>query len=200
MKGYFLSLKENINMVKEELNSEEKFFERAVITEKFVKKYKKVIIASVIAVVVVVGANMAYDANESSRVAAANVALSKLQADSTNTQALAELKSLSPQLYDVWIFSQAVVNKDLKALKSLKDSNTLIINDLSKYELAQDTKSLNDYASKEGAIFKDLALVQSAIMLLNENKIDQAHSQLLKISKDSSLNKLAQALMHYGLK
>ncbi len=200
MKGYFLSLKENINMVKEELNSEEKFFERAVITEKFVKKYKKAIIASVIAVVVVVGANMAYDANESSRITAANVALSKLQADSTNTQALAELKSLSPQLYDVWIFSQAVVNKDLKALKSLKDSNTLIINDLSKYELAQDTKSLNDYASKEGAIFKDLALVQSAIMLLNENKIDQAHSQLLKISKDSSLNKLAQALMHYGLK
>lgn len=200
MKGYFLSLKENINMVKEELNSEEKFFERAVITEKFVKKYKKVLIASVIAVVVVVGANMAYDANENSRVSAANIALSKLQADSTNAQALAELKGLSPQLYDVWVFSQAVANKDLKALKSLKESNTLIINDLAKYELAQDTKSLNDYASKESAIFKDLALVQSAILLFNENKIDQAHKQLLKISKESSLNKLAQALMHYGLK
>jgi len=35
-----LSLKQDIEMVKEELNSEEKFFEKAVLTERFVKKYK----------------------------------------------------------------------------------------------------------------------------------------------------------------
>ena len=35
-----MSLKEELEMVKEELSSEEKFFEKAVITEKFVKKYK----------------------------------------------------------------------------------------------------------------------------------------------------------------
>jgi len=45
-----LSLKNNIEMVKEELNSEEKFFEKAVITEKFVKKYKNLLIGSVIAI------------------------------------------------------------------------------------------------------------------------------------------------------
>ena len=37
-----VSLKENIEMVKNELNSEEQFFEKAVQTERFVKKYKKV--------------------------------------------------------------------------------------------------------------------------------------------------------------
>ena len=36
----FLSLKTDIEMVKDELTSEEKFFEKAVVTEKFIKKYK----------------------------------------------------------------------------------------------------------------------------------------------------------------
>ncbi|MCW8894372.1 MAG: hypothetical protein OQK48_04970 [Sulfurimonas sp.] len=195
-----MSLKENINMVKEELNSEEKFFEKAVMTEKFVKKYKNVMIASVVAVVLVVGANIAYDANESSKVTAANVALTKLQKDAADTQSLDELKVLSPELYDVWTFSQAVANKDLQALKTLQNSKALIINDLAKYELAQDAKSLSSYASQKDAIFKDLALVRSAVILFSENKIDEAHNTLSKISVESSLYKLANTLMHYGIK
>ena len=187
-------------MVKEELNSEEKFFEKAVMTEKFVKKYKNVMIASVVAVVLVVGANIVYDANESSKVTAANAALTKLKTDSTDTQSLNELKALSPELYDVWTFSQAVANQDLKALQTLKNSKALIINDLAKYELAKDAKSLNSYASQEDAIFKDLASIRSAVMLFNENKIDEAHNILSKIPVESSLYKLAKALMHYGIK
>jgi len=195
-----LSLKDNISMVKEELNSEEKFFEKAVMTEKFVKKYKNIMIASVVAIVLVVGANLAYSANENSKITAANVALLKLQKDSKNADALSELKMLSPNLYDVWIFSQAVANKDLELLKSLKNTDALILNDLVKYELATDAASLESYASKQDAIFKDLALVQSAVILLNENKIDEARNKLSMISKESSLNKLVAALMHYGIK
>lgn len=195
-----MSLKENISMVKEELNSEEKFFEKAVMTEKFVKKYKKIMIASVAAIVIFVGANLAYDANENSKVTAANIALSKLQIDPQDTNAVNELKTLTPSLYDVWIFSQAVANKDIQAIKNLKDSKTLIVSDLVKYELAEDAASLEEYASKQDAIFRDLALVRSAVMLINVNKIDEAHNKLLKISKESSLSKLASALLHYGVK
>lgn len=198
--GIFLSLKDNISMVKEELNSEEKFFEKAVMTEKFVKKYKKIMIASVVVVSLVVGANLAYDANESSKISAANETLFKLQKDSKNLEALNELKTLSPELYDVWTFSQAVANKDLEALKSLSGSKTLIVSDLVKYELATDSASLENYASKQDAIFKDLALVQSAVIFLNENKIEEARNKLSMVSKDSSLNKLVAALMHYGIK
>lgn len=195
-----MSLKDNISMIKEELNSEEKFFEKAVITEKFIKKYKKVMIASVAVVVLVVGANLLYDANERSKVTAANAALFKLQADANNAAALNELKGLSPNLYDVWVFSQAVAKKDLEALKGLKNSKALIVGDLAKYEVAGNAASLEEYASKQDAIFRDLALVQSAVMLLNENKIDEAKDKLSKVSKDSSLNKMVSALMHYGIK
>ena len=84
--------------------------------------------------------------------------------------------------------------------KTLKNSKALIVNDLAKYELASDAASLDEYASKQDAIFKDLALVQSAVMLLNQNKIQEAKDKLSKVSKDSSLNKIVAALMHYGIK
>lgn len=187
-------------MVKEELNSEEKFFEKAVITEKFIKKYKKLMIASVVLIALIVGANMAYEANENSKIRAANTALSKLQKDPSDTTALNELKSLSPSLYDVWIYSQAIANKDMKSLKELVNSKTSIVGDLAKYETSKDIKSLDDYSSKQDAIFKDLALVESAVILMNENKVDEARNMLLKVSKESSLNKVVAALMHYGAK
>ena len=195
-----MSLKENIAMVKEELNSEEKFFEKAVITEKFVKKYKNMMIASVIAVVVLVAANIGYEANEASKKTAANELLTKLVANPNDKTSSSKLHTLNPSLYDAWIFSQATANKDLAMMKELKNSKTFIINDLAKYELSNDANSLDSYASTQDAIYKDLALVQSAVLLLKENKIEEAHNKLIKVSKKSSLSKIANALMHYGLK
>jgi len=198
-----LSLKENINMVKQELNSEEKFFEKAVITEKFIKKYKNLLIVSIVVVITLVVANIAYDVNSSNKITEANNALAILQKDATNTQANSELKKLSPELYDAWRFSQAVANKDLLILKELQDSKALLISDISKYELAQSEQSiekLDSYALTQDAIFKDLALVQSAIILMNNNKVDEAREKLSNISNSSPLLKLSKVLMHYGIK
>ncbi len=195
-----MSLKDNIKMVKEELNSEEKFFEKAVITEKFVKKYKKVMIASVVAIVVFVAGNLVYEANLNSKILVANTALNQLNKNANDTNALSELKISSQELYDVWMFSQAVTNKDLEAIKKLKNTKTLIIDDLAKYELATDVSSLDDYASSGDAIYRDLALIQSAVLLFEENKIEEAHNKLLKVSQNSSLYKLVQTLLHYGVK
>jgi len=195
-----LSLKENLEMVREELNSEEKFFEKAVVTEKFIKKYKTLMISSVVAITVFIGANMAYESYQSSKKTASNVLLTKLMLDPSNSTASSELKALNPTLHDVWIFSQASANKDLATMKELKNSKALIVSDLAKYELSNDSKTLNDYASSQDAIFKDLALVQSAVILLNENKIEEARNNLVKVSKNSSLSKIATALLHYGIK
>ena len=195
-----MSLKENIDMVKEELNSEEKFFEKAVMTEKFVKKYKKMMIASVVAVIVLVAANIAYEANEAGKKTAANELLAKLISNPDDKISSSELYTLNRPLYDAWTYSVASLNHDDEKMKKLKDSKTLIVSDMAKYELSKDVKSLDNYASKQDAIFKDLALVQAAVILLNENKIDEAHTELEKVSKKSSLSKIADALMHYGLK
>jgi len=46
-------------MVRNELTSEEKFFEKAVVTEKFLKKYKNLIVAGVIATALFIAGNVA---------------------------------------------------------------------------------------------------------------------------------------------
>ncbi|MDD5156754.1 hypothetical protein [Sulfurimonas sp.] len=195
-----MSLKDNINMVKEELSSEEKFFEKAIVTERFIKKYKKPMIALVVMVILFIGVNIAYEINKNTKIRDANIALDSLLLNPKDGDVSNDLKSLSPNLYEVWSFSQAVANKDLTTMKKLENSQAPLIGDLAKYELANSVSSLDEYASTQGAIFKDLALIRSAIMLMNENKIEDAHNKLLKIPKESPLSKTAKALLHYGVK
>ncbi|MEA1892730.1 MAG: hypothetical protein U9N33_08470 [Campylobacterota bacterium] len=198
-----MSLKNDINMVKEELNSEEKFFERSVITERFIKKYKNAIIGAIVLVVLLVGANVANSIYQKNKTIDVNNALTVLAKDTKNSDALLTIKKASPDLYDVWIYSTAIAQKDMLTLKELRTTKAVLVGDLANYEIAQnskDIKALDDYASKQGAIYKDLALIQSAIIYMSENNIEKAHNELLKISPQSSLSKIASALLHYGVK
>jgi hypothetical protein len=203
IKGRVLSLKENLEMVKDELNSEEKFFEKAVMTERFVKKYKKPLIGVVAAIVLVVIANLAYVASEQNRVESANETLAKLQKNPTDAVALARLDSLSPALHDVWVYSQAIAQKNTADLEKLKNSKALLVGDVASYEAAEykeDLASLESYSERQKAIYKDLAAVMSAVLLMNEGKIDDAHDKLEMIGANSPLAQMASALMHYGVK
>jgi hypothetical protein len=65
-----LSIKDGITLVKEELTSEEKLFEKSVITERFIKKYKKIMIGGVVVFIMLVGANFTYELNKESTVLA----------------------------------------------------------------------------------------------------------------------------------
>ena len=198
-----LSLKQDIEMVKEELNSEEKFFEKAVMTERFVKKYKKLMIGSVIFVVLLVGANIAYTVNKQNSLDAANATVVSLKADPSNKALMEKLHSLSPSLYDAWKYQRAVETEDLEAFKALENSKALLISDLAAYNVASqsnDIKLLTDYTLQENAMYKDLATVQIAVLLMKESKIKEAHEKLALISIQSPLAQVANALMHYGVK
>jgi hypothetical protein len=198
-----MSIKENIEMVKEELNSEEKFFEKAVITEKFVKKYKKPLIGAVVAVVLFASANILYEGHKQSQIENANNLLAQLQNDQKNDKLLKELDSISPKLHDAWVLSLAIADKDIDKLKTLQKSKADLVEDIASYEVAQlskDVDLLNDYASKESSIYKDLARIQSAVLLLNQNKTKLAHEKLSSIPETSPLGNIALALSHYGVK
>lgn len=195
-----MSLKENISMVKEELSSEEKFFEQAVVTERFLKKYKNAILSLIVIVVLVAAANMAYEINLSTKRENANKALALLMKNPNDQNALSELKDASANLYDIWKYSNALSSKDMDTLDKLKNSKAVLIDDLVKYELAKDESSLENYALKQDATYRDLALIQAAVILINKDKIQDAHNMLQKISKESSVYQLANALLHYGIK
>ena len=198
-----MSLKENIGMVKEGLTAEEQFFEKAVVTEKFVKKYKNVMIGSVVVIVLVVAGNIIYNMNRASTLNAVNKTLVALEANPSSKETENKLASLSPTLNDVWLYSQAVAQNDVKTLDSLQKSKAPLIGGLATYEAAQnsqDKAKLEAYAQTQGAIYRDLAQVQLAIILMNENKIADAHEHLSMIGIQSPLAPVAKALMHYGVK
>lgn len=198
-----MSLKNDIEMVKDELNSEEKFFEKAVITEKFVKKYKNLMIGSVIAVTLFVTASIVYNQMQSARIDDANVVFSQLQAGDSSLETLAKLKSLSPDLHDVWVYSQAIATKNSSELEKLENSKAAFVGDLSSYEVAQNTKDvskLEKYAQKQNAVYADLAIVQAAVILMDKGDVEKAHAKLKMISTESPLFEVASTLMHYGVK
>lgn len=190
-------------MIREELTSEEKFFEKSVITERFVKKYKNILIAGVALIVVGVAGNIVYDMNKESAAKEANAALIALQTNPSDAKALSQLQSLSPALHEVYMYSKALADKDTKTLESLKNSKVAPLADLVQYELAQNKQDVNElttYALAQDAIYKDLAQVQAAIILMNEGKTDKAHSKLQTIAEASPLFRIAKALLHYGVK
>ncbi len=198
-----MSLKNDIEMVKEELNSEEKFFEKAVITEKFVKKYKNAMIGSVVAITLFVAGSITYSSMQDARIADANAAFLELKSDKNTPATLDRLESLSPELHDVWLYSQAVATQNIAELEKLQDSKATFVADLSSYEVAQSTADVNKldaYAQKQNAVYSDLAILQAAVILMNNNEIEKAHTKLKMINVDSPLAQVATALMHYGVK
>jgi hypothetical protein len=144
--------------------------------------------------------NIAYESNKASTIAAANEALSKLKVDSSNQQALARLKTLSPELHDVFLYSKAIADKDMKMLQELKSSKAELIGDLATYESAKNNSDLNAYALKQDAIYKELSQIRRAVVLINDGNTKKAHEILHLINENSSLSKVAKLLLHYGVK
>jgi len=198
-----VSLKENITMVKEELNTEEQFFEQAVKTERFVKKYKKALIGGVVLIVLIVAANLAYSTYEASGRSAANAAFMRVQEHPEDAKAAATLEAEAPRLYAAWTMARAVDAGDADALLLLENAPASEVVDISTYEaavLAKDDKTLGDYAYRQNAIYRDLALIDEAVLLLKSGETAKAHQRLKMIPAESPASALASALAHYGVK
>ncbi len=198
-----MSLKENIEMVKNELNSEEKFFEKAVQTERFVKKYKKPLIGVITAAILAIAAGTAYNITTQNKIDQSNAALNVLMADANNQAAQEQLKTLNPKLFDVWSLSQALKSKDQEALRQLQSSKALVVADLAEYELSaiqEDEAGLQKYAQKSSALLKDLAVIETAVLLMDKGDKASAQAKLSMIDINSPVYQLAQSLAHYGVK
>lgn len=197
-----MSLKENIDMVKEELNQEEKLFESAVRTERFVKKYKMPLLSVVATIIVVLVANSVYQMNKAASISKSNEAYMTLLAQPEDSVANNVLQENNPALYDAWKFQRALKANDEAALESLKASSSSVISDLASYELAalkKDKTALNEYALQQGSVLKDLAILDEAVLLMQENKTAEAKARLALIDEGSPLKKLAMLLQHYGV-
>ena len=198
-----MSIKENIQTLKDELSSEEKLFESALRTERFVKKYQKPLMGSVISLLLIVGGAIGYQAYDNVRVESSNAALNTLLANPIDKNALNVLEDKNTKLFELYTLSKSIRESDIKSLELLQKSQSPEIADMATYETAVlkvDHTALENYTKKQGGMYQDMALLETAVMLMQKGDVKSAQNQLALIKEDSAMFQTAQMLSHYGVK
>jgi hypothetical protein len=189
-------MKENVDFVKEELNSEEKFLEGTVKVERFYKKYKALIIGLVtILVVALIAFGVSNYLNEKNAIAS-NIAFDKVIADPTDKEALNTLKESNNKLYEVALYLQA--KKDGK----YPETNIPYLKELTEYQKAltsSDVSKLNTLSMQNDFLLKEFAIFNKALILVNEGKYKEAKIALNLIQKSSKASELSTLLQHHLL-
>lgn len=198
-----MSLKENMQALKEELNSEEKFLESAIKTERFIKRYQKPLMAGVVSLLLAVGGAIVYQTYTDAKIESSNAALNALLQNPQDAKAQDTLKNDNPKLYDLWRLSRGIAQNDVTILESLKNSESFGVSDIAAYEAAliqSDTASLENYTKRQGALYKDLASLELAVDAIQKGNTAMASQKIAQIGEDSPLYQLGQSLSHYGVK
>ncbi len=198
--GYKLSLKDNVNAIKEELSAEEQFLESVIKAEGFWKKYKNIIITLISLVVIAIVANLVMESIKENKLLEANEAYVKVLKDPSDSTALAKLKDSNPALYELFVFQNSIKTDNIEKLNSISgDIKDPVLKDLISYQKASlEQKGLDSYSIKSSSILKNLALLESGFLLLEEGKIEEAKSSLMSIPQNSQLKSVADALIHYS--
>ena len=191
-----MSIKENVDYVKEELNSQEKFLESFVKGERFYKKYRTLIFAF-IAIIVVgsIGTIIKNNMDEANKLEA-NLAFNKVLQNSNDKEALELLKNKNEKLYEVALFLQG--KNENKAV----DINIPVLKELAEYQVALSNKNVDELSnlSMQGDfLLKEFALFNKALLLSNEGKYEDAKTVLKLIPQTSKAFELANLLNHYLL-
>ena len=192
IKGFVLALKENIEAVKKEIGTEEQFIEGLIKSERFYKKYKKVLISVAVVVVLAGGAYTTLNVLKENKLQASNKAYNRLLVDSNDGAALAILKDKNERLYNFFRFRQALESNDVDVLKELaeykKDS---VISDLASYQLS----------GAKSKLLEGFITLQEGYKLLQADKIKEAKLKFTQIDLNSPLKKISNNLEHYqGIK
>jgi len=191
-----MSMKENIDFVKEELNSEEKFLEGFVKVERFYKKNKALVIGVAAVAIIAIGGLSIKNYMQSSNKKESNIAFNKFLQDNNDKAALAKLEKINTQLFEVATYIKAKKdNKDVKI-------NITYLKDLSEYSKAvkaQNIDKLSSLSMQNDFLLKEFAIFNKALILAKDKKYLDAKETLKLIPQKSKVNDLVVLLNHYLL-
>ncbi|TKX32644.1 hypothetical protein [Campylobacter aviculae] len=187
-----MRLKDNLKAIKTEFNTEEKFIENFIRSERFIQKYKIYIFLLIIILILWFAISFInskineYNEKESNRI------YTSLLNNPNDQDLLNKLEQKNENLYAIFLMEKFVNDSNNTKLKSqiqaLKDNSN--VNPL--------LQNIISASLEENSIFlKDYDKVFKAYQLLKENKIKQADILLSQINENSSLNQIAKNLKHY---
>ncbi len=188
-----MSVKENLNFIKEEISTEEKFFEGFFKLEKVWEKYKLVIIGGgVLAVASFIGINVNEYLDTQNKIKA-NTAFNILLENPKDSSAMAILKDTNPKLLTI---ATHLASKQNTAV------NIQFIDKISTFNMAMDKndlEKLNKTILDSKFLLKEYAIFQKALAQTLNQKYTDAKETLKLIPTSSPVVKLSSKLNHYLL-
>ena len=191
-----MSLKENIEAVKTELNTEEQFLESMIKFERVFKEYKYYFITIAVGVVLfTIGYNIKNYLDEE-KLSAANSAFISLQKDPNDKTAIATLKENNSKLYGIFRMQTLIKSGKTVDKNSLDDIQKSLVeyyeasNSLSK-------EKLSAYANSDNSILKDFATLQEGYLFLKEKNSKTANIKFSQIPVNSPLKDITKSFNHY---
>jgi len=185
----------NIADVKKELSSDEKVLESAFKLETLYKKYKFIVWAVVIGLILFFLGRTVLQTMQEAKLAEANTAFMTLQTKADDAQALSILKEKNPALFELFSYAQASKNKDAKALTALASSSNAVIADASAY-----TAAALENKNSDSKLYKEMSIIEDAYLAIKAGDNKSAKAKLELIGEDSALFMLASLLKHSTLK
>jgi len=182
----------DIKEVKEEIKQDEELLVKIFKLEKFLKKYKKPIIAIIALTVAILIGREAFIIYKDYKIKKANLALERLMSNPNDKEALNELKE-NKKLYDLYLLQKGEFNKiTTKELEEIKA-----------YKIAiqkGDIKSLENYLNNPNYhILKNAIRVALIKLYLQEGDRQKAKLLANEISPNSKYKEIATYLLHYGI-
>ncbi|ASM39871.1 hypothetical protein CSPB12327_03340 [Campylobacter sp. RM12327] len=182
-----MALKDNLQSIKSEINSEEQFLENMIKGERFFHKYFKSII---IILVVALSAFVIYkfvEYKKESDIISANEAYNRLFQNKEQKGDKELLKEKAPSLYAMYILSDTNSSSNLEELKNLKCVDPFLI-DLAKFK----TNKNND------TLLVNYAALLKGFEFIKNGDFGKADIEFSKIPMDSNLQKIIKNLKHYN--
>ena len=190
-----MSIKDSIDEAKKEFSSDEQMLASAFKLERFYKKNKIAILSLVAVVVLFFGSKVIMELIEENRLNSANNAYIALIQDENSTDALETLKEKNPKLFELYSYKKAVQKGDVEALKSLASSKNEFISDMSAYHL-----SVLEGKESSSELYKDIAILNNANLLIKNGKMDDAKNELDLIDEQSAVYNISTIIKHYTIK
>lgn len=186
-----MAIKDDLEYIKEGLNTQEQLLSSAIASERFFKKYKKSIYGAVILALLFV---LFYSINsflQNKNIKENNALYNALILDMNNSALADKLNKANPNLYALYALQMAK-NGELAPLQNALQNpkNDALLKEILKAANGENSTLLADYDA-----------LLAGFKLLKENKIAAAKLEFSKITENSSLKQLARNLEHYqGIK
>lgn len=191
-----MSIKENLKIAREEISSDEKMLESVFRIEAFIKKYKMLFLALIIAGLGWIAWIYISDYLQEQRAIKSTALMERIQSNQEDESAWSELKKENQPLYEMMRLSYAIQTNKTQELQELGKSQNPFISQYATYEYSSIAENFS--ALKEGA-FWDLALLQEGYLFASKKEHQEALKKLNLIDTASELRDLALRIGHYGI-